>query len=121
MRTSQQKSYDRIEKMREELDNKLEAILREIKINKSSSTATNPRSDMNEMQENQQSGSRIDKSLGVRASNNENSDSENDDFPVKASKMKDLKHPADPLYQNESDVNVTILSNEETDEEDYHR
>ena len=34
--------------------------------------------------------------------------------------MKDLKHPADPLYQIESDVNVAVLSNEETDEEDYH-
>ena len=35
--------------------------------------------------------------------------------------MKDLKHPAKPFFQNESDVDVTILSNEETDaEEDYH-
>ena len=34
--------------------------------------------------------------------------------------MKDLKHPAKPLYQNESDVDVTIPSNEESDEEDYH-
>ena len=49
----EQKSNDRIEKMREEMDNKLEAILREIKTNKSSSTATNPRSDINEIQENQ--------------------------------------------------------------------
>ena len=43
----EQKSNDRIEKMREEMDNKLEAILREIKTNKSSSTVTNPRSDTN--------------------------------------------------------------------------
>ena len=41
----EQKSNDRIEKMREEMDNKLEAILREIKTNKTSSTVTNPRSD----------------------------------------------------------------------------
>ena len=34
--------------------------------------------------------------------------------------MKDLKHPAKPLFQSESDVDVTILSNEECDEEDYH-
>ena len=34
--------------------------------------------------------------------------------------MKDLKHPAKPLFQNESDLDVTILSNEETEEEDYH-
>ena len=58
--------------------------------------------------------------MGVFASNNENSDSENDDFPVKASKMKDSKHPATQLYQNESDEDLTIHSNEESDEEDYH-
>ena len=34
--------------------------------------------------------------------------------------MKDVKLPAKPLFQNESDVDVTILSNEESDEEDYH-
>ena len=61
---------------------------------------------------------RIDKSIGVHASNNENSDYENDDFPPKVSKMKDLKHPADPLYQNESDVDVTILPDEESDVEE---
>ena len=75
------------------------------------------------MQGSQQSGSRIDKSIGVHADNNENSDYENDDFPPKVSKMKDLKHPADPLYQNESDVDVTILPDEESDAEeveDYH-
>ena len=116
----EQKSNDRSEKMREEMDNKLEAILTEIKTNKSSSTVTNPRSDTNEMQESQQSGSRIGKSIAVHASNNENSDYENDNFPPK---MRDLKHPADPLYQNESDVDVTILLDEESDVEeveDYH-
>ena len=120
----EQKSNDKIEKMPEEMDNKLEAILREIKTNKSSSTVTNPRSDANEMQGSQQSGSRIDKSIGVHASNNENSDYENDDFPPKVSKMKDLKHPADPLYQIESDVDVTILPDEESEAEeveDYHK
>ena len=34
--------------------------------------------------------------------------------------MKDLRHPAEPLFQNESDVNVTIHSNEESDVEEYH-
>ena len=34
--------------------------------------------------------------------------------------MKDLKHPAKPLFQNESDVDVTIPSNEESDAEVYH-
>ena len=34
--------------------------------------------------------------------------------------MKDLKHPAKPFFQNESDVDVTIHSNKESEEEDYH-
>ena len=38
----EQKSNDRIEKMREEMENKLEAILREIKTNKSISTVKKP-------------------------------------------------------------------------------
>ena len=60
------------------------------------------------MQDPQPSGTRIDKYIGVRASNNENSDSENDDYPLRASKMKDLEHPVRPLFHNESDVDVTI-------------
>ena len=100
------------------MDNKLEAILKDIKHNRSASTVTNPRSDVNEIQEPQPSGSRIDPSIGVRASNNENSDSEN--YPLRASEMKDLKHPARPLFQNESDVDITIHSDEESDVENYH-
>ena len=110
----------RIEKMREEMDSKLEAFLKEIKCNKGASTVTNPRSDANEIRDSQPSGSRIDPSIGVRASNNENSDSEIDDYPLRASKMKDLKHPVRPLFQNESDIDVTYHSNEESDVMDYH-
>ena len=119
----ERKNTKRIEKMREEVDNKLEAILKEIKDNKSSSKTTNPRSDVNEIQEPQPPGSRVNLSNGVRASNVENSDSEKDDYPLRASKMKDLKHPAQPLFRSESDIDVTIHSGEESDkedEEDYH-
>ena len=36
--------------------------------------------------------------------------------------MKDLKHPAKPLFQSESDVNITIHSDKESDtEEEYHK
>ena len=119
--TVERKYTERIEKMREEMDNKLEAILKEIKYNKSASTVTNPRSDVNEIQEPQPLGSRTDPSIGVRASNNENSDSGNDNYPLRASKMKDIKHPAKPLFRSESDVDVTIHSDEESGiEEDYH-
>ena len=117
----ERKNTERIEKMREKMDNKLEALLKEIKYNKSASTVTRPRSDVNEIQEPQPSGSRTDQSIGVRVSNNENSDSENDDYPLRASKMKDLKYPAKPLFRSESDVDVTMHSDEESDiEEDYH-
>ena len=73
------------------MDVKLEAIPKEIKSNKSASTVTNPMSDVNDIQDLQRSGSRIDKSIGVRASNNENPDPESDDYPLRASKMKAKK------------------------------
>ena len=75
--------------MREEMENKLETILKEIKSNKSVSTVTNPRSEINEnkdpqplLQNKSKSGSKTNRSIGVHASNNENSDSENDDHPL---------------------------------------
>ena len=114
------KNSDRMEKTSEEMDNKFEVVLKEIKSSKSISTVTNPRSDVNEIQDSQPSGSKIILSTRVQASNNENLDSENDGFPLRASKMKDLKHPAKPLYRKESVVDVTIFSNEESDEEDHH-
>ena len=119
----ERKNTERMEKMREEMDNKLEAILKEIKNNKGASMTTNPRSDINEIQEPQPSGSRIDPPIGVHASNKENSDSENDDYPLRASKMKDLKHSAKPLFRSESDVDVTIHSDEESEAEieNYHK
>ena len=118
----EQKNDSKIEKMREEMDSKFEAILREVKTNKTASTRTNPRSDFNEMQDSQPSGSKTARFIGVHASYNENSDSENDDFPLRASKMKNLKHPANSLFRNESDVDITIHSDEESDiEEDYHK
>ena len=119
----EQKNNDRIEKMREEMENKLEMVSKEIKCNKSASTVTNPWSEINENREPQPSGSKTDRSIGVHATNNESSDSENDDYPLRASKMKDLRHPARPVFHNESDVDVTIHPDEESDaeeREDYH-
>ena len=91
------KNNDRLWKMRGEMDNKLEAILRETKTNKNASTVTNPRSDVNEIQDPQPSWSKIDKSIGARASNNENSDSENDDYPPWISKKK-LKISCETIF-----------------------
>ena len=119
----EQKNNDRITKMREEMENKLDAILKAIKSNKCVSTVTNPRSGMNDIQNMQPSGSKTIKSIGVHASHIYNSDSENNDYPLQASKMRDLKHPAKPLFRSESDVDVIIHSDEESDVEDveeYH-
>ena len=102
------------------MENKVETILKEIKSNKSASNVTNRRSEANEIQGMQPSISKVNKSIGVHASNFEYLDSEGEDYSLRASKTKDLKHPVKPLYQKESDVDVTILSNEESHIEDYH-
>ena len=106
---------DIFEKMREEMNKKPEAVWKEVKSNKTASTTTNPRSDVNEIHNSQPSGSKTNRSIGVRASIIENTDSENDDYPLRASKMKTSKHPAKPLFHNELDVDAIILSNEESD------
>ena len=66
----EQKNNDRIEKMREEMENKLEMILKEKKSNRSASTVTNPRSEINENRDPQPSGPKTNRSIGVHASNN---------------------------------------------------
>ena len=69
----------------------------------------------------QPSGSRLGQSNGVHASFDENSEPDGVDYPPQTSKMRDLRHPAKPLFRSESDVDVTIHSDEESDlEEDYH-
>ena len=49
----EQKNDDKIERMREVIDNNLEAVLREVKSNKTTSTVTNPRTETNEIQDSQ--------------------------------------------------------------------
>ena len=84
----EQKINDRITKMTEEMENKLDAILKEMKSNKSVSTVTNSRSEMDDIQNMQPSGSKTNRSIGVHASHIYNADSENDDYPLQASKMR---------------------------------
>ena len=116
----EQKNNDRITKMREEMENKLDAILMEIKTSKSTSLTSNPRSEMNGIESMQPSGSKGKKSMVVNASDNESIDSENEDIPLKASEMRDLRHPAKPIHQNDTTLDATVIFNEESDEEDYH-
>ena len=56
----------------------------------------------------------------VNASDNESIDSENEDIPLKASEMRDLRHPAKPIHQNDTTLDATVIFNEKSDEEDYH-
>ena len=34
--------------------------------------------------------------------------------------MKNLRHPAKPLYRKQLDLNVTIVSNEDSEKKDHH-
>ena len=102
------------------MENKLDAILMEIKTSKSTSMTTNPRSEMNKIGNIQPSGSGGKRSVGVNASDNESLDSENEDNPLKASEMRELRHPAKPIQQNDKTVDATVIANEVSDEEDYH-
>ena len=116
------KNNDRIMKMREEMGNKFDATLKEIRTNKTTSTITNPRSEITGTQNSQPSGSKSNRSNGVHASNIETSDIEDeDDHPLRASEMHELRNSARPVYQNMPNLDGTIVSNEDFGEENYHR
>ena len=67
------------------------------------------------------SGFENERSILVLASNNENSDSKDqDDYPLRVSDMHEHKNPAGPVYHNIPNLDETILSNEDSEEEDYH-
>ena len=80
------------------MENKLDAFLKEIKSNKSVSTVTNPRSEINETDDMLPSGSKSKKSIDVNASKTENSESEDEDHPLKAFEMRDLRRSAKLLF-----------------------
>ena len=104
------------------MENKFDAILKEIRTNKTASTKTKLRSEMNGTQNSQPSGSKSNRSNGVYASNIDNSDTEDeDDHPLRASEMHELRNPARPVYQNMPNLDGTIVSNEDCEEKDYHR
>ena len=84
------------------MENKLDAILMEIKTSKSTTMTTIPRSEINEIGNMQPTGSGGKKSMGVNASDNESLESENEDIPLKASEMRELRHPAKPIHQNDT-------------------
>ena len=81
------------------MDKNLDAILEEIKSNKSVSTVTNPRSEMNDIQNMQPPGSKNNNSIGVHASHIYNSDSEKEDYLPQASKKKALGILLNPCFE----------------------
>ena len=74
---------------------------------------------MNGKQNKQLSGSKNVQCIGVHTSGNENSDSE-DDHPLRASNMRELRKSAETFHQNELDLGETMISNEDSEKEDYH-
>ena len=95
------------------MDKKLETTLKEIRTNKNVSTFTNHRHETVGNQNTQSSGSKIDRFVGVRASNTENSDSENEDYPLTPSEMKYLRQHAKPFYEKIIDLDPTTKSNKD--------
>ena len=103
------------------MENKFEAILKELRTNTSASTITNLRSELNGTQDSQPSRSKSNRSNGVRASNVENSDTEDeDDHLLRASEMYELRNPARPVYQNIPNLDEIVVSNEDSEEDDDH-
>ena len=115
----EQKANDRIMEMREEMKNIIEAILTKIRTNKSPLTITNPRSEINGNQNIQLSGSKKDRSTELHASNIKYSISEHEDQLLTALDMGESRRPARPVYQNVSNLNETLFSKEDSEEEAY--
>ena len=103
------------------MDNKLQTIQKDIRTNKIASTTTNTRSETLELHHFHSSELETDWSIRVRASNLENSGSENEDYSLRPSGMKNLRHPAKPLYKSDLDLDATIVSNEDSEEDDCHK
>ena len=71
------------------------------------------------MQNARPSRSKSERSIGVHASDNKNSDSGKEDNPLTASEIKDLRQPVTTLFRNEPNQDQTITINENYQKEDY--
>ena len=77
------------------MENKFDAILKAIRTNKTTSTITKPRSEINGIQNSQPSGSKSNRSNEVHASNMEKLETEDDeDHFLRASEKHELRNPA---------------------------
>ena len=75
---------------------------------------------MNEAQIKQPTVSKIENSMRVQALNDDNTISEDKDYPYRASEMRELRQPGQPIFQNEQDPNEIILMKENPIGEVYH-
>ena len=91
----EQKNKDRIMKLREEMENKLEANSKETRTNKVHLQKQIPGLQQTELRTHNLRGPKNDKSIGVHASNIENSDTEDEDHPLRASEMQELRNLLD--------------------------
>ena len=74
----------------------------------------------NEIEKTRPSGSQNGQSIGVHASENENSESDDEDNPLRSAEIKDLGKLSKPLYRNQLDLNATIVSNGDSEKGDHH-
>ena len=56
--------------------------------------------------------------MKFHASDNEITESGDKDNPLRASGMRDSRHTVKPMFQNELNLDETIVINENSDEED---
>ena len=49
--------------------------------------------------------------MGGNASDNESLDSDNEDIPLKAIEMRELRHPAKHVHQTDATLDATVISN----------
>ena len=82
--------------MRFKIEDRFEAILEE-----DQTRGHQQRTETNEMRNVQPSGSKNEKSKRLHRSDSGNTVSENEDYPLRASERRNLKHPAKAMFQNE--------------------
>ena len=56
--------------------------------------------------------------MRIHASDDENTDSEDEKSPLSASGTRHLRHPERPIFENEPDLSETKFTNENPNEED---
>ena len=59
--------------------------------------------------------------MRVRGSRNDNSGTQNGNYPLMASEVKYLRHPAKPLYRKKLDSNAMTVSNVDSEDKECHR